>query len=187
MILEACESDHVDEMRCARPRLAFADTQAFEPIDDIAEHGPPRQQRCVLEDHRPVGPWLGNGLALDQNAAGAGRNEAVDHRQERPLATAGRSDNRDKLSLHHLQTDACKRRQPRISARLEIIQPYVLRFEFRNHDQTCNHTCNHTCTCGRQASTRRSIRWTISTRIIPAATMVRTPTNTLSVWKRDPA
>src|SRR5262245_41927430 len=40
---------------------------------------------------------------------------------------------------------------------------------------------------GRQASTRRSIRCTISTRITPTATMVSTPTNTLSVWKRAPA
>src|SRR6266851_995452 len=160
--------------------LAPAGAEAFEPIADIRQYGSPRQQRGILKHDGAVGARLGHHLSVDQNAAGGGGYQAIDDGEECGLAAAGRPDNGDEFARHDLEAHAIERREPRIRSRLKIVQPNVLSFELGNH-ATAGHTG------GRQTSTRRSMRWIISTNITPAATMVSTPTNTLSVSKREPA
>src|SRR6516165_11339544 len=155
--------------------LALARAEAFEPVTDVAQHGAPRQQRGILEHDRPVATGLRRRLPVHQDAAGGGREQAVDDGQESSLAAAGRADNGDELSLCDLEAHAVEGGKPRVAARLQIFEPNVAGCELRLHAR------------GRQTSTRRSMRWSISTSITPAATMVSTPTNTLSVSKRAPA
>ena len=175
VVLEAGKADHRDEMRRAFLGLAPADIEAFQPVEDVVEHGPPRQQRGVLEHHGAVRPRLRYLPAVDQDAAGGRGDQAVDHREERGLAAAGRPHDRDEFAGHDLQVHAVERREARIGAGLEIVQPNVACFELGAHAAAVDHAG------GRQTSTRRSMRCTISTNITPAATMVSTPTNTLSV------
>ena len=125
------------------------------------------------------GPRPRHHLAVDQNAAAGRGDQAIDDGEERGLAAAGRADDGDELAFHDLQIDAVERDQLRAGARLQIGEPDILRFEFRLRV--------HAATCGRQASTRRSMRRISSTSATPAAAMMSTPTNTLSVSKREPA
>src|SRR5215470_6260425 len=147
MMLEAGKADHLDEMRRALLGLARADVEALQSVADIVQHRPPRQQRGILEHDRAVGPRLRHHAAVDQDAARARGNQAVDHREEHGLAAAG---------------------WPALRA-------------WRSSCGCCSQVG------ARQTSTRCSIRCTISTNITPTATMVSTPTKTLSVWKRAPA
>ena len=84
------------------------------------------------------------------------------------------------------EIDAVERGEARVGARLEVLQADVVGFELGTHDVHSGRIlAGHAG--GRQTSTRRSIRCTRCTSSIPAATMVSTPTNTRSVWKREPA
>ena len=153
------------------------DTETFEAVAHIAEHGAPRQQGRILEHDGAVRTGPRHHLAVDQDAAAGRRDQAIDHGEESGLAATRRANNGDELAIHHLQIDAVERHELRIGARLRIGKPDVLGFEF----------WRHAATCGRQTSTRRSMRRMSSTSATPAAAMVSTPTNTLSVSKREPA
>ena len=116
-------------------------------------------------------------LTFEQGDSREAFDQAIDHGEERRLAATGRTDNGDELAVHHRKIDAVERDELRIGARLQVGEPDVLGFEF----------WGHAATCGRQTSTRRSMRRMSSTSATPAAAMVSMPTNTLSVSKREPA
>src|SRR5437016_3639958 len=117
------ESDHVDETRRALPGLAPSNAEAFQSVEHVVEHGPPRQQRSVLEYDRAVRPRPRHGPAIDQDVPSGGGDQAIDDRKECGLAAAGRPNDRDEFPVHDLQVDAVERGEPRVGAGLEILQP----------------------------------------------------------------
>ena len=183
MVLEAGEADHVDEMRRARPSPRACRRRGIRgrrrTLPSTVRHG---SSDASWNTTARSGPGLVTTLPSTRMrpALAAMRPSTTDRNVVLPQPD-GPTIETNSPSIT-LQVYAVERGQPRVGARLEIVQPDVLCFELGSHDRL---PFGHAG--GRQASTRRSMRCTISTSIIPAATMVSTPTNTLSVWKREPA
>src|SRR2546425_5004290 len=183
VLLEAVEPDHLDEVLCPLAGLARAHAATLQAVDDIADHGSPGQERGVLEDDRAVGAGPAHHLAVDGDSGGRGPEQAVHDVEERALAAARRPDDGDEFTVHHLEAHVVQRQQGAARARLSVLEPDARRLEldrFGRHHAAAP-------TRGRHASTRRSIRRRTSISTSPEAAMTMTPTNTLSVWKLDPA
>src|ERR1700730_594982 len=129
MVLETGKANKVDEMGGPLLSLSPGHAEAFEPVADISQHGPPRQQRGLLENHGAVGSGPGHGLTIDQNAPRARRNQAVDDRQKGRFPTARWADNGDKFAIHDSEIHSIESGQTRIRSRLRIIEANSLSFE----------------------------------------------------------
>ena len=72
------------------------------------------KERVGLEDHAEVRAWAGRGdvLAVDDDAAGGGLEEAGDQVERRGLAAAGRTEQREQLALVHGEIDRVHARRP---------------------------------------------------------------------------
>src|SRR5215204_5658354 len=70
---------------------------------DILEHGLPGEEREGLEDDAAVRPRPGDRTVADADLAGGRRDEACDHVEDRALAAAGGTDDRDELARRHVK------------------------------------------------------------------------------------
>src|SRR5256886_1694247 len=156
--LEAGEPRERDVV--ARPRRALArpDTELLQPELDVRLHGPPREQRELLEDHRGRG-LPGCQLALEADAARARPEEPRDDVEERRLAAARRAEERDELLGVH--------REAHVAEGLHrLAEPVAVRLRDPLDDDT--HAAH--------APSRRRKRW-----ILPVAVLGSSATNSI-VW-----
>ena len=80
---------------------------------DIVPHGPPRQERGVLEDEGPLGRRTGDRLAIDEDLSPAWRLQARQEAQDRRLAAAGLAHQGDEFAGVHPQVDVVEDLQAR--------------------------------------------------------------------------
>jgi len=73
---------------------------------DVVNRRAPRQQAGLLEDHRPIRSGLCDLPPVQGQAAGADRLQPIDRVEERRLAAARRSDDREELARpdHQINT-----------------------------------------------------------------------------------
>ena len=76
----------------------------------VLERGPPGKEAGVLE-HGGDAARIGrrDGLPVDRDAAGVGRDEAADHAEQRGLAAAGGADQRAELAVADGERDVAQR------------------------------------------------------------------------------
>jgi hypothetical protein len=109
MPFKSGKTDHVDKAAADVPARLDRDAFEFEPKLDVVEHGAPRQEPELLEDHRPVGARSGDRLAADAQFARIRFDEPEQNVEESSLAAAGRADYRQELALLDLDIEAVKR------------------------------------------------------------------------------
>lgn len=111
-VLHAFEADLGDDLLGLLAALAPADALDFEPVRDVVEHGPVRQEAEVLEDHRGAvaaqfaQPRLVHGadvLAVDDDRAGRRLDEPGQTAYEGRLARAGQAHDDEDLALAHIE------------------------------------------------------------------------------------
>ena len=100
--------DQLDEFRHLAFDVRLRRAGHAQAIGDILEHGLPGKQAEVLEHHGDAGDRLGHAFGADPDLAGIVRQQAVDAPQERGLAAAGRSDDRDDLALTDVEIDVAE-------------------------------------------------------------------------------
>ena len=94
LVLRAGQPDEIDELLRVRLDLGAIPFAPFRGhgIGDVAEHGPPRQQRVALEDHRAVEAGALDRLPVNDHRAFARLVEAGENVEHRGLAAAGMAD-----------------------------------------------------------------------------------------------
>src|SRR5678815_4215137 len=78
---------------------------AVEPEHQVLAHREPRKNRPVLRDENALRVRLRARHAVDDDRAGVGSHEAGNHVHQRGLAAARRTDDRDGLTLAHIEGD----------------------------------------------------------------------------------
>jgi hypothetical protein len=81
---------------------------------DVLRDGHVREQRIALEDHAKLAAFRRQGgdvAPVEQHGAGAGRDEARDAHQDRRLAAAGGTEQRQELAAPDLERDILHRRE----------------------------------------------------------------------------
>ena len=108
-VLEAVQADHVDVPLDVRPRLV-----GLLPVhvQEIAHHGPPRQQPRVLEDIAE--PGRSAALGRDRDVSRRRLLDAGHDVQERALAAPRRTHHRDERLTTHLEVEAVQRSDGRL-------------------------------------------------------------------------
>src|SRR5262249_52488545 len=104
-VFETAQAHQLDEFR----DLAF-DLSAWcaghpQAIGDVFEHGLPRKQAEMLEDHGDTGNRLRDALFADADFTGIVRQKPVDAAQEGGLAAARGTDNCNDLALTDVEVD----------------------------------------------------------------------------------
>jgi len=77
-------------------------------LPDVGQQAQAREQRVVLEHHRPVRPGTDHHLVVGHDAAAVGLGEAGDDVDQRRLAASRVPDERDELALLDGEVDAAK-------------------------------------------------------------------------------
>src|SRR5262245_61383144 len=91
------------------PALGRADAVDFERKLHIAEHGAPGQQPEVLEHHARVLARGSDELAVDGDATFIGGKQSCGQAQQRSLAAAARTEQRNQLTGRNARVDAIER------------------------------------------------------------------------------
>ena len=98
MVDELSEAVAVGEgnpfLALAAGRATFQDSAEH----DVLEHGPPRQEQVLLQHIADIAGVPGDLDAIDQHPPGRRRNDPGDEVEQRALAAAGRSDDRNELA-----------------------------------------------------------------------------------------
>ncbi len=89
--------------------LVAGEPHPLEAVEDVGAHALPGKQREVLEHDAAVGARRADRLALDQDLAGLGRQEAADQIEQRRLAAAGRAEQREEFPASHIQRHILER------------------------------------------------------------------------------
>src|SRR5579884_1009922 len=134
-VLEALQADELDEVLRALLALRLRHPLPLETVENVAAHRLPRKQGEVLEDDAAIGAGARDFLAVDRDAAGLDRQEAADEIEQRRLAAAGRTEQRDEFAVRNLERDLIER-QHLASARRTIDVAHVLEeyLRGRGHD-----------------------------------------------------
>ncbi len=72
---------------------------------NVLAHRHPRHQRIILEHHTAIRPRSVDRLAIDQHFTCIGLLQTRDQRDQRGLAAAGETDDRDELAFVDAQVD----------------------------------------------------------------------------------
>src|SRR5205085_6782578 len=94
---EALEVDQADVLGDDAIALRLGNALFLEPVADVPGDGSPREERVALEDDAAVGPGPRDRRAVQQDPAGARRQEAADEIEQRALAAAARADDGDEF------------------------------------------------------------------------------------------
>ena len=106
---EADEADHLDEPLGDAVTRSGRDALQFKSELDVALHRPPGQEPELLEHHGTIGPGTGDFSPVHGQFAGIGPQQAEQDIEERALATAGWSDNRQELAFADVDIEAVQR------------------------------------------------------------------------------
>ena len=85
-------------------RSSARDARALQPEQDVLAHREPGKQRVFLEHDAAIDARAGDAAAVDQHLAFGGE-KAADDIEQRALAAARRTDDRDELALADRQID----------------------------------------------------------------------------------
>jgi hypothetical protein len=131
-VLETVESDEIDEG--LRPSLAFLARKAhpLQAVEDIGADRLPRKQREVLKHDPAIGPWGADRLTLDEDLAGLRGEKAADEIEQRRLAAAGRSEQRNEFTRAHIERDVLER-EHRPAGRRAIAMAHAIDDDLRLH------------------------------------------------------
>src|ERR1700722_12564521 len=103
MMLEAVEMQHLDRALGPRAALGPVDALQLETELDVSEYRAPRQQAEMLKNHAAVRTRPAGGLAVDEDAAGFGFDEAGNDAQQGGFAAARRADDAEKFVVTDLE------------------------------------------------------------------------------------
>ena len=105
-VAQAAEADQLEHGADPRAGLGGGHLRDLQAVGDVAGDGQVREERVALE-HRVDRPAMGRRVAdapaVDQDLAGVERLEAADGAQERGLAAARRTEERQELARRHRQ------------------------------------------------------------------------------------
>ena len=122
---EVTELDEIEQCVGALHAFRAGEAHDLERQLDVALHGPPVHQHRRLEDHAVVALEAGpcGRLAVHQHLAGARLGQVTDQPQQRGLAAAGRTDQRDELARLEGQVDPLQRRHRRRTGAERLAHP----------------------------------------------------------------
>src|SRR6516162_3574794 len=102
-VLEAGQPDQIDEGLRPLPAFVAREPHALQAVEDVGAHRLPRKQREMLKDDAAIGTRRADQLALDENLAGFRGEKAADEIEQRRLAAAGGSEQRDEFTPVHVE------------------------------------------------------------------------------------
>jgi hypothetical protein len=109
LVLVLLEADEGEIAAGHRPALGARQTLDHGAELDVLDGGAPGEERVFLEDHPAIGSGLGHLVAVHEDTAGGGLDEARDHVQERGLAAARRPEEAGEAVLGQLEADFVER------------------------------------------------------------------------------
>ena len=109
MTLESSKPDHLDEALRSASTGGGGNPFQFETELDVGRYGAPRQQPELLEHHGAIGAGTGDGAAVDCEIAGIGLDQAEQNVEERALAAARWSDDREELAFVDVEVETAQR------------------------------------------------------------------------------
>src|SRR5919198_6725534 len=125
VVLEALESHELQKLHGALSFRRADLARDFAPDDRVREYGAPGQEIVGLEHEAAIEARSTDGAAVELDLAGAGRFETRNDAQERRLAAAGRTDQRDELAALHHEIDVLQ--GPQFAERFAEIEDLQLR------------------------------------------------------------
>src|SRR5262249_32119722 len=102
------DSDKLEQRLGASLVLGEGKTEDFDRKQDVFDRRFPRQQRRILKNHPYVTARSAHGLTGYLDCAPADRLEPGQHHQQRALATAGRTEDRNELPIGHVNADVAQ-------------------------------------------------------------------------------
>ena len=111
MIFEAFQPDKIDIRGDDLVALALAHAALAQTEADVFGDRQPRKQRVGLEHHATIWTGPGDGVAIQQHAAGARRLQPGDDPEQGRFSTAGRAENGDEIIGSNREVDRLERLQ----------------------------------------------------------------------------
>src|SRR5205814_1061392 len=100
------EADELEELRDPLPTFGCGNPRELQRIDDVLGDRPPRQEPRLLEDEADPGVRPTHRPAVEGHLARIRGQQAGDDAQERALARAIGTDDRDDLATGHVEVEA---------------------------------------------------------------------------------
>src|SRR5205085_2520355 len=104
-VLEALQARQLDKLQRPRTMSGGLLPADFGDEKNIRERSAPRQENRRLKHHADVANGAGNIFSGNADLTARSRNETGDKAQQRRLAAAARTDNRDKLVALYFEAD----------------------------------------------------------------------------------
>src|SRR5215472_1408724 len=109
VVLAACETDQIDKGKIPLTAYVAREPHPLQAVEDVGAHRLPRKQREMLKDDAAIGTRRADRLALDEYLAGFRGEKAADEIEQRRLAAAGGSEQRDEFTHAHVERHVLER------------------------------------------------------------------------------
>src|SRR6185295_5381239 len=109
LVLEAFEADHRDELASAGETRLARQAPHLRLQQDVGQDRPPRQQHMALEHDADAGRGTVDGRTADLDRAAGRRQQPPDQLEQRALAAAAGTDDRNELAFADLEFERPQR------------------------------------------------------------------------------